>query len=84
MILPWKCTVGHLGVACIVACYGISAGSVAFIVTDVPAEAQHCLSTAALDPACGHPLEMIYQGAQHYSFSYVFRKQLLEIFLTQM
>ena len=75
--------VGRLGAACSVACYGISAGSVAFIVTHVPVEAWHCLETTALDPACGH-LEMIYQGAQHCSFSYVFRKQLFEVFFTQM
>ena len=52
-------------------------------VLHVPVEAWHCLRTTALDPACGH-LEMIYQGAQHCSFSYVFRKQLFEVFFTRM
>ena len=46
--------VGHLGAAYSVACYVISAGSVAFIVTHIPVKASHCLSTTALDPACGH------------------------------
>ena len=45
--------------AVLLAMGGISAGSVAFIVTCVPAEARHCLSNTVLYPAWGHPLEMM-------------------------
>ena len=72
--------VGRLSAACSVDCYEISAGSFAFTVTHIPVEAQHCLSTTALDSACGHPLEMIYQEGATLLFSYDSRKHSLRSF----